>query len=136
MYSGVFARTIHISRYSVLPMRWIIGDIHGMLRPLEALVSENETPVGLQRMVGIYNVIWAGTGALAYFSGGAMLDKLGMKSLFYVPAAILAIQLLITLRLESNERIATRRPGAPAGPSARPRSSPPAPAARSATRAG
>src|SRR5208283_4552119 len=38
---------------------------------LEALVSEGETPAGIQRMVGIYNITWAGTGALAYFTGGA-----------------------------------------------------------------
>jgi len=39
-------------------------------------------------MVGLYNVVWAGTGALAYFTGGAMLEKLGLKSLFYVPMAM------------------------------------------------
>src|SRR5436189_827015 len=38
---------------------------------LEALASEGETPAGLQRMVGIYNVVWAATNALAYFVGGA-----------------------------------------------------------------
>lgn len=81
---------------------------------LEALVSENETPAGLQRMVGIYNVVWAGTGALAYFAGGAMLDELGMNSLFYVPAAILAIQLALTLWLGSKLRAASSDPGAPA----------------------
>ena len=44
---------------------------------LEALVSEGETRAGVQRMVGIYNMIWAGTAAIAYFTGGAMLEKLG-----------------------------------------------------------
>ena len=39
---------------------------------LEALVSEGGRRAGLQRMVGIYNAIWAGTAALAYFAGGAM----------------------------------------------------------------
>src|SRR6266550_4057085 len=77
---------------------------------LEALVSEGETPAGLQRMVGIYNVVWAGTGAVAYFVGGALLDKLGTKSLFYVPAAIQAAQLAFTFWLES------KAPGAPASP--------------------
>src|SRR5215475_10403650 len=43
---------------------------------LEALVSEGEGPETLPRMIGIYNVVWAGTGALAYFVGGAMLDGL------------------------------------------------------------
>src|SRR5437588_7304657 len=73
---------------------------------LEALVSEGETPAGLQRMVGLYNVVWAGAGAVAYFVGGALLDTLGSRSLFYVPAAILALQLALTLWLESKSVVA------------------------------
>ncbi len=72
--------------------------------PLEALVSENEPPAGLQAMVGIYNVVWAGTGALAYFTGGAMLEKLGLKSLFYVPIAVQVSQLGLTIWLERHAR--------------------------------
>jgi MFS family permease len=71
---------------------------------LEALVSEGETPAGLPRMVGIYNIVWAGTGALAYFTGGAMLDKLGLKSLFYVPLVFQLGQLALTVRLEARAR--------------------------------
>jgi predicted MFS family arabinose efflux permease len=62
---------------------------------LEALASENESRQGLQRMVGIYNVVWAATGAVSYFVGGAMLDHLGMRSLFYVPAIVLAAEFLL-----------------------------------------
>jgi len=72
---------------------------------LEALVSEGETRAGLQRMVGIYNVGWAGLGALAYFTGGAMLEKFGLRSLFYVPAAALLGQLALTLWLERQSRL-------------------------------
>ena len=71
---------------------------------LEALVSEGETRVGVQRMVGIYNMMWAGTAAVAYFFGGAMLEKFGPKSLFYVPVAIQITQLGLTLWLESQAR--------------------------------
>ncbi len=71
---------------------------------LEALVSEGEGFAGVQRMVGIYNMVWAGTGAVAYFTGGAMLEKLGPKSLFYVPLAIQLGQLGLTLWLESQAR--------------------------------
>jgi len=67
---------------------------------LEALVSENETRSNLQRFVGIYNVIWAGTGALAYFVGGALLDHLGLQSLFLVPIVVLVAQLALTFWLE------------------------------------
>ena len=35
---------------------------------LEALVSEGESFAGVQRMVGIYNMVWAGTGAVAIYN--------------------------------------------------------------------
>jgi predicted MFS family arabinose efflux permease len=68
---------------------------------LEALVSEEEPAAGLQHMVGIYNVVWAATAAVANFSGGAMLDKLGFRSLFFVPIAVQLLQLALTFWLES-----------------------------------
>jgi MFS family permease len=76
---------------------------------LEALVSEGETPERLPAMIGSYNVVWAGTGALAYFSGGAMLDKFGLRNMFYVPAAIFLIQLGFTFWLEAQARLSARR---------------------------
>ena len=71
---------------------------------LEALVSEGESRAGLQQMVGIYNAIWAGTGAVAYFTGGAMLDRLGLHSVFYVPMAILLTELALTFWLADRVR--------------------------------
>ena len=71
---------------------------------LEALVSEGESRAGLQRMVGIYNVVWAATGALAYFVGGALLQTFGLGSLFFVPATIQAGQLALTFWLEAQTR--------------------------------
>jgi predicted MFS family arabinose efflux permease len=67
---------------------------------LEALVSEEEPREGLQHMVGIYNVVWAATAAVSNFLGGAMIDKLGYQSLFWVPVGIQALQLGLTLWLE------------------------------------
>ncbi len=77
---------------------------------LEALISEGETREGIQHMIGVYNVVWAATAASAYFSGGAMLDLLGLKSLFYVPMAIMIAQLALTLRLESSAGPVTNAP--------------------------
>jgi hypothetical protein len=51
-------------------------------------------------MVGIYNVVWAGTAAVAYFTGGALLATLGLNSLFYVPMSSLLAQLALTFWLE------------------------------------
>ena len=71
---------------------------------LEALVSEKEPPGGLQHMIGLYNVIWAATAALANFTGGAMLQNLGPASLFYVPMAVQFSQLGLTVWLEKQAR--------------------------------
>jgi predicted MFS family arabinose efflux permease len=79
---------------------------------LEALISEGETPAGVQHMVGLYNAVWAGTGALAYFTGGAMLEHLGLKSLFYVPMAVLIGQFGLTIWLEKRARSAAGEPAA------------------------
>ncbi len=84
---------------------------------LEALVSEGEPPGRVQHMVGIYNVVWAATAAVANFSGGAMLEKLGARSLFVVPAALLLAQFGIVLWLERLVgRDAHVRGAGPAGP--------------------
>jgi MFS family permease len=67
---------------------------------LEAMVSEGEPRHRMQSMVGIYNVTWAGAGAVAYFTGGAMIEHLGIRSLYLVPAAVLAIEFVLVLWLE------------------------------------
>lgn len=62
---------------------------------LEALVSEGESRSGLQRMIGIYNTVWATGSALAFFMGGTLLERLGMESLFYLPIGLHLFQLLL-----------------------------------------
>jgi MFS family permease len=71
---------------------------------LEALVSEGESGEGLQKMVGLYNVVWATTAAIGSFAGGAMLDYLGLKSLFYVPMGIQVCQFALTCWLDARAR--------------------------------
>jgi MFS family permease len=71
---------------------------------LEALMSEGEPPVRLQSLVGIYNVVWAVTGALAYFTGGAMMQKWGIKSLFYIPGVLLLLEMGLALWLRQEEQ--------------------------------
>jgi predicted MFS family arabinose efflux permease len=78
---------------------------------LEALVSEGESRAGLQRMVGIYNAVWAAAGATAYFTGGAMLDRFGLRSLFYVPMALLLTELGLAFRLADLARRTHDRKG-------------------------
>lgn len=66
---------------------------------LEALVSQNETRAGVQHNVGVYNCIWASSAAVAYFVGGKLYDSLGRVAVFWIPAAIFALQFFITIWL-------------------------------------
>src|SRR5260221_5715419 len=49
---------------------------------LEALVSHDATPAELPRLIGIYNMVWAGCGAVTFFMGGLLFEWLGKRSLF------------------------------------------------------
>ena len=71
---------------------------------LEAMVSEGESPEGVPHMVGIYNIVWAATGALSYFCGGALIDRLCYKSMFYLPATLMLTQLALAFWLERQAR--------------------------------
>ncbi len=55
---------------------------------LEALVSDGEDSHRLPRRVGLYNMVWATGAALAFFSGGALMELCGWRSLFWLPAAL------------------------------------------------
>jgi len=66
---------------------------------LEALVTDGEDTQSLPRMVGIYNMVWASGGALAFFSGGALVQLLGWKSIFWLPAGLHLVQLALTFWL-------------------------------------
>jgi predicted MFS family arabinose efflux permease len=70
---------------------------------IESLVSLNEPSKELPRMVGIYNAVWAGSSAIAYFVGGAFYEHLGWKSLFWIPLIIHIIQLIL-LKIFANKK--------------------------------
>jgi predicted MFS family arabinose efflux permease len=65
---------------------------------LEAIVSEGEGGARLQRNLGVYNLVWAGCGAVAYFTGGALIEALGHGVIFWLPALILAGQWALAWR--------------------------------------
>ncbi|HEX4122330.1 MAG TPA: MFS transporter [Verrucomicrobiae bacterium] len=62
---------------------------------VEALVSEGELPARLPALVGFYNFVWSVTGAFAYFTGGLMMDRWGLRTIFFVPAAIMLAELAL-----------------------------------------
>lgn len=84
---------------------------------LEALVTEGAPPAAIPRAVGIYNITWAATNAGALFIGGAIVEKFGYASIYYLPLLIVAIQLALTFRLEKIRPSAAEKiSAAPADP--------------------
>jgi predicted MFS family arabinose efflux permease len=64
---------------------------------LEALVSEGANPA---RAVGIYNITWAIANASAFFIGGTLIEKLGYRSIYFVPLAFMLAQFAMVFWLE------------------------------------
>jgi predicted MFS family arabinose efflux permease len=73
---------------------------------IEALVSQGEDAVGLPRMVGTYNVVWAATNVLALFGGGTLVEKFGYKTIFFVPIAVFIVLLALVFRLQQHSHAA------------------------------
>jgi MFS family permease len=72
---------------------------------LQALLSR-EAPDELPRVVGIYNVIWAGGSALSYFTGGLFFDQSALGTVFWLPAAFNVAQLLLLFPLHKLATVA------------------------------
>ena len=67
---------------------------------LEALVSEGEPTALLRRYIGIYNLVWSGAGSAAFFAGGAMIEKFGLRTvIFLIPGVMIAGQFVLLLAL-------------------------------------
>ncbi len=69
--------------------------------PLEALVSDGVAAGELPRNIGIYNVVWSSAMAATYFFGGALYEKLGQNSIFWLPPLVHLGQFLMVLGLGS-----------------------------------
>ena len=60
--------------------------------PLESLISEGCDPHTLSRRIGIYNLVWSGTGAATVAVAGTLLAH-WQSGVFLVPLAVLLIAL-------------------------------------------
>ncbi len=78
---------------------------------LEALVSESEASADVPRAVGIYNIVWAVTNALAFFIGGTLVEEFGYKSIFYLPLALVVAQLAMVFWLQRHAAELARAAG-------------------------
>ena len=77
---------------------------------LEALACDHVDPARLPGIIGVYNVVWAAGGAIAYFFGGAVAEKLGWRSIFWLPALVNVAQLVIAIYLNPRWKEICARP--------------------------
>jgi predicted MFS family arabinose efflux permease len=90
---------------------------------VEALVSEGGTPEHVPHAVGLYNITWALSNAVAFFIGGSLIKKLGYGGIFTVPLALVLLQFAMTLWLEKFHAGLRHDPGdTPAAPKRSPAS--------------
>jgi predicted MFS family arabinose efflux permease len=101
MTGWLIASQLHTASGHIAITALVIAGTCFIWPSIEALVSERQSRLGVQRMVGLYNMVWATTAALAYFVGGAMFEKLGPRSVFYVPLAIVVGQFCLTLWIQA-----------------------------------
>jgi predicted MFS family arabinose efflux permease len=69
---------------------------------LEAFAADGEVADGLPRVVGIYNVVWAATAALAFFTGGAFIHRFSYDVIFILPLLIMLGQLALTFWMQNH----------------------------------
>jgi predicted MFS family arabinose efflux permease len=72
---------------------WTVG-ICFIWPALETLISER-AGASLSRMIGIYNITWATGSAIAFFTAGILIEKLGMASLFWLPLGLVVVELAL-----------------------------------------
>jgi predicted MFS family arabinose efflux permease len=63
---------------------------------LEALTTEHEPPARVPHVIGWYNVMWSSAAAFAYFTGGTLYGWAGVGAVFWAPAAIFLVGLIVT----------------------------------------
>ncbi len=88
---------------------------------LQAVLSRCEAAGRMARTAGTYNVVWAGCAAVSYLTGGALLEKFGGETLFWLPVGLHVLELILLLTLP-RELPAT--PSAAAATPAAPRPNP------------
>jgi predicted MFS family arabinose efflux permease len=81
---------------------------------MEALTTAGEPDHRVPHMVGLYNVTWSLSGAVAYFTGGPLYDALGRGSVFALPAAMFLLQFLFVLRIRRRAESVLRAAVVPA----------------------
>ncbi|MDB6028412.1 MAG: Major facilitator superfamily 1 [Verrucomicrobiales bacterium] len=80
---------------------------------LQSLICAGEPAKALPNLAGLYNLTWSGIAAISFFIGGTIVEKLGMKSVFILPAVIHAFQFAWVFSLEQTHSASKNLPVTP-----------------------
>lgn len=95
--AGWYEKSVAVQIFCFLG--WCVG-ISMTWPVLQVLISEGERDSNLPRRIGMYNLIWSCLGAVAYFTGGALIQLFGMKVIYLLPVGMHVAQLGIDTWLE------------------------------------
>jgi MFS family permease len=99
LVTGFFVSSVH--GLLVTMCVWTVGMCFTWPN-LEALACDKQPADRLPGAIGIYNVVWSGASAIAFFSGGALAERFGWRSIFWIPAIIHALQIVIAFSMRSD----------------------------------
>lgn len=67
---------------------------------LESMISRGASVNHLATNLGIYNIVWSASAAIAFFVGGALMKFFGPKTIFWIPLILHTAQLIALYRLK------------------------------------
>jgi predicted MFS family arabinose efflux permease len=105
-----YSRAAMMAQVAIVAV-WTLG-LCGIWPMLQALLTKGESPRVAAQTAGIYNIIWAVAAAIAYLTGGAMLDRFHGEILFWTAAGLHLVQLLMLGPLQKLSIAASAQPAA------------------------
>jgi len=70
---------------------------------LEAVTTAQAPASRLPHLVGVYNCTWSSASAIAYFTGGALYERLGSVAVFWIPATLYSLQFIAARWISARE---------------------------------
>jgi len=92
---------------------------------IQTLLSRHTPSRQLPHVAGIYNLLWAGCSAFSFLTGGALLDKFGGETIFWLPAGFFIFELLLLIPITRWQNLSTALESAQPGTESNPKVFPP-----------
>jgi MFS family permease len=74
---------------------------------IQALLSRHTPAPQLPHVAGIYNLLWAGCSAFSFLTGGALLDRFGGETIFWLPVGFFILELGLLVPITRWQNLST-----------------------------